>query len=345
LHSFTRAVSTRLARDLRKHDVGLVFTYHTPTVSCQRGTLLRWGRDLCDGTLDVRRCSACTLQSLGIERRASALLGAVPPRLGRTLGRFGLAGGAWTGLRMTDLTRRRFDAFHRFMQSMDRIVVLCRWSADLLCRNGVETDKVVISRHGLAQDDAAQTRQQPRQPRMSSDPLRVAFLGRLHPTKGVDTLVHAIRALPEAPLVLDIFGIGADAYADSLRALGSHDPRIRFRTPLATHDVIAALTNYDVVAVPSRWMETGPLVVLEAFAAGTPVVGSRLGGIAELVTDGVDGLLLDADAVLAWTKVLARLIRDVELLQRLRAGIRPPRRMDTVAAEMLGLYHDLKPAA
>jgi glycosyltransferase involved in cell wall biosynthesis len=92
-------------------------------------------------------------------------------------------------------------------------------------------------------------------------------------------------------------------------------------------------------------METGPLVVLEAFAAGVPVIGSRLGGIAELVDHGIDGLLVETESVPAWTDVLAQLLQDADLLPRLRAGIRPPRRMSTVADEMLALYHELRPAA
>ena len=56
--------------------------------------------------------------------------------------------------------------------------------------------------------------------------------------------------------------------------------------------VIDRLSRYHVVAVPSQWMETGPLVILESFAAGVPVIGSALGGIADKVDDGVSGLLL-----------------------------------------------------
>ena len=59
----------------------------------------------------------------------------------------------------------------------------------------------------------------------------------------------------------------------------------------------AFLSRIDVLAVPSQWLETGPLVVLEAFAAGTPVIGSDLGGIRELVSDGRDGLLVPHDDV------------------------------------------------
>jgi len=82
-------------------------------------------------------------------------------------------------------------------------------------------------------------------------------------------------------------------------------------------------------------------VVLEAFAAGVPVLGSRLGGIAELVREDVDGILVEPASVAAWTAALQALAADPERCMRLRGGIRPPRTMTTVAAEMAALYQRL----
>jgi glycosyltransferase involved in cell wall biosynthesis len=101
----------------------------------------------------------------------------------------------------------------------------------------------------------------------------------------------------------------------------------------------------DFVVVPSRWLETGPLVVLEAFAAGTPVLGARLGGIAELVSDDVDGVLVAPDDAPAWALTLASLANDPTRVARLRAGVRPPRTMDEVGCEMALLYRSMLPNA
>ena len=70
--------------------------------------------------------------------------------------------------------------------------------------------------------------------------------------------------------------------------------RIRWLEPVKPEKVVETIGKYDALVVPSVCLETGPLVVLEAFAAGVPVIGSRLGGIAEMVRDGVDGLLFEA---------------------------------------------------
>ena len=95
---------------------------------------------------------------------------------------------------------------------------------------------------------------------------------------------------------------------------------------------------YDFVAIPSRWLETGPLVALEAFAAGTPVLGARLGGIAELVSDEIDGVLVPPNDPIAWRDVIACLAYDRERVARLRAGVRQPRTINDVARDMIVLY-------
>jgi glycosyltransferase involved in cell wall biosynthesis len=88
-------------------------------------------------------------------------------------------------------------------------------------------------------------------------------------------------------------------------------------------------------------METGPLVVLEAFAARVPVIGSALGGIAERVHDGVDGILVPPGDPRALARAIARLARDPDRVARLRQGIGPVRSADEVADETRRLYSEV----
>jgi glycosyltransferase involved in cell wall biosynthesis len=341
LHAFTSGVSLRLAREARRRGLRVVFTYHTPTVSCPRGTLLHWGRAVCDGRLDVHTCARCVLHGVGAGKPASALLGGLPPDAGRLIGRIGLSGGVWTALRMTELIELRQAAFLSLMREVDHTVVVCGWARDLLLRNGVPADKITVSRHGLAQRSVRHSAPCVGRP-PTLRPLRVAFVGRLHPSKGVDLLVNAVRGLPGAPLELHLYGVAQGqagvACQANLEQLAAGDDRILFASPMPNEDVVERLQDYDVVAVPSRVLETGPLVVLEAFAAGVPVVGSGLGGIAELVQHDVNGLLVPADSLEGWRRAFRRLLDEPELLTRLRAGVRPPRSMDAVARDMEAVY-------
>jgi glycosyltransferase involved in cell wall biosynthesis len=342
LHALTRGVSLRLVREAKQRRLRVAFTYHTPTVSCQRGTLLRWGRELCDGRLDRTRCAGCTLHGLGLRTVESRMLGAMPPFVGRMVGWTGVSGGSWTALRMPDLIQRRHAAVRALLAEVDAVVVLCQWAKDLLLRNGVPPSKITLSRHGLPQ--ALPSPEHP-QVDVAESPLRVAFLGRFEQVKGPDILVRALREMHGAPIQLDVYGVvrpgTSIGYARSVRELAGTDPRIRFLPAVASDRVTSLLRGYHLLAVPSRWLETGPLVVLEAFAAGTPVVGSNLGGIAELVRDSEDGILVECESIRAWQEVLGRLCEDRRALERLREGVQQPRGIDLVADEMMILYEGL----
>jgi glycosyltransferase involved in cell wall biosynthesis len=103
------------------------------------------------------------------------------------------------------------------------------------------------------------------------------------------------------------------------------------------------MAEYDLVAIPSRLLETGPLVALEAFAAGVPVLGADLGGIAELVRSGIDGFLVPPDDAAAWAAAIARFAKDPHLVREMRAKIAPPRSMEAVVEEMSKVYSAVVP--
>jgi len=98
------------------------------------------------------------------------------------------------------------------------------------------------------------------------------------------------------------------------------------------------LAGVDVLVVPSIWLENAPLVISEAFLAGVPVVGSNIGGIAEMVAHDVNGLLFEPGNSRALRDNLQRLVDEPDLLPRLRAGIPPVRSLRDDAACTHDLY-------
>jgi len=339
LHAFTRGASLRSVREAKRRGIKVVFTYHTPTVSCQRGTLLRWGSEVCDGKLDLHTCSACALHSHGLGRAPALALSRVPKVIGQMAGAVGLSGGGWTALRMTELVDLRHSAFRALMREVDQVVALCQWVKDLLSRNGVPAEKIVVSRHGLPhRAEASDAEDMP----VADRPLRIAFLGRLDHTKGADILIRALQSLPGAAVELHLYGIvqstAGTQYLEQLKRLAGNDLRISFLPPVPSDRIVSLLRSYHLLAVPSRWLETGPLVVLESFAAGTPVIGSNLGGVAELVEHEVNGLLIETDSVEGWSQAIQRCCEDKTLQGMLRRGICPPRGVAVVAQEMRLLY-------
>ena len=306
LHAHTRAISVKLVDKIKARKIPVVFTYHTPTVTCQRGTMLRWGRSECDGFMDPVSCSACCLQGKGLPRLISEGIARLPLPLVKGLGKMGLRGGAWTALRMRELVTLKHKTTHSFLQSIDHIVAVCQWVQKVLLRNSIPPNKITLCRQGLSH-------QLPENPpcstsKVANEVFRLVYLGRLDPTKGVDLLIKALALMPDNAVSLDIYGIsqgeGGKAYETQLSQLAKIDTRIHFFAPIPGDKILETLEQYDALVVPSRWMETGPLVVLEAFAAGISIIGSHFGGISELIQDGVNGVLVRNPTPEEWAKAI-----------------------------------------
>lgn len=340
LHAFTRGASLRIVREAKRRGLPVVFSYHTPTVSCLRGTLLRWGSEICDGVLEVNACAQCALHGHGLNRIGSVLAGSLPSGVGRALGVFRASGGAWTAARMTELVTLRHNAFRSLVSEVDHIVALCRWVKELLVRNNVPEDKITLSYQGL--DPIMQVPLARPAHCTGKRPLRIAFLGRLDTTKGAHILIEALKRRPALEVLLGVMGIAQGEagrqYLRRLQSIADGDDRVKFCPPIPPFDVIERLSDYDLLAVPSQVLETGPRVVLEAFTAGIPVIGSNLGGIAELVRPGIDGLLLDPRSVEGWGEALEAICENRALLPTLRSGIQAPRNIRHVSDDMQFVY-------
>lgn len=123
------------------------------------------------------------------------------------------------------------------------------------------------------------------------------YFGRLIDEKGVDVLLQAAQRAPEVPVV--IVGDGPDR--EKLEQAGQTLDNVRVVGPAWGETLKEWLRGARAVVVPSLWHENFPYVVMQAFAAGKPVIGAERGGIPELIEDGPHGWLFeprDADALM-----------------------------------------------
>jgi glycosyltransferase involved in cell wall biosynthesis len=166
---------------------------------------------------------------------------------------------------------------------------------------------------------------------------RFGYVGSIVPHKGVHHLIEAFSTMP-AHAILDIYGSLRDSpdYVRDLRAR-CHHPGIHFAGELRPEEVPAAMASFDCLIAPSIWQENAPLGVQEAFAAGTPVVASDLGGHRELFEEG-GGLLIPPGDHSALSTVLTRLATEPGLIGQIASGVRPPRTMEQHLAELRSLY-------
>ena len=148
----------------------------------------------------------------------------------------------------------------------------------------------------------------------------VLVAGRLSAEKGIDVAIRAMAALGGA--TLDIAGTGPAEAA--LRTLAEEvaPGRVRFHGLVDKAEVQRLMLAAAVVAVPSRWYENQPMVVLETLARGTPVVGSDLGGMPELIEPGATGDLVPANDPAALAAALRAFVDDPDRAFAMRTRAR-----------------------
>lgn len=155
-------------------------------------------------------------------------------------------------------------------------------------------------------------------------PPRILFVGGNMQRKGLPTLIeaapHVIRAIPEA----EFWIVGRDTAQPDMEALcRQRGVRHAFRFfGLQTQDMLPKLyAQCDIFAMPSLTEAFG-VVFLEAMAAGLPVVGTRVGGIVEIVNDGENGILIQPNEVASLASAIINLLKNKELRERLvNAGL------------------------
>jgi glycosyltransferase involved in cell wall biosynthesis len=280
----------------------VLMTLHDYWLSCPRdGLRLRAELELCT-TMDHAVCARCLRDSPYLVPPAQARLGAAARSagLGGPLHRLNAAAPAVSGTILRLVRRlspapvgleaemdRRAIALRTALRGVDHFLAPTRFALDRALEFGIAADHVEVAPLGAVVERA---RRRPADRRR-----RFGFIGSILPHKGLHVLIEAFRGLHGDDLALDIRGnLRLDAgYASALREAAGGDSRIRFLGAFAEGEQKDALSGIDVLVLPSVWWENSPLTVLEALAAGIPVVASAIGGVPELIQDGVSGLLVE----------------------------------------------------
>lgn len=318
---------------------GMFYTACGYELTCSLIELVRPDGTLCDGRASLHRCLACrrphTPQSEIVYHTVrwlpeSFLLNAVAlwrNSMDRPI----------TLFEMADLLHRRRQFMQSAMTKLKRIVAPSQWSKQVLIRNGVAPDKIVVIHHGVQPEAIGSGEKTP-----TTHGIRFGYIGRITPVKGVDRLIRAFRRLPHgcnASLV--VYGTVADHDRDYFRAcqvLAEGCQSIRFGGPLERPQIVRAFTEIDVLVVPSVWHEVLGIVIQEALANKTPVIAADIGGIPDLVQHNVNGWLYPPFEERALTQALYRCCAEPEQVAAARQRIGPPRIVQDEAQELLALY-------
>jgi glycosyltransferase involved in cell wall biosynthesis len=245
-----------------------------------------------------------------------------------------------------DIEPREFYLRKEFVKShfenVDLFVAPSKFLMDRYLDWGIDPDRIVQEDYGRLPIEPV-----PEAP-TSGRRNRFGFFGQFSHYKGVTVLLRAMTMLAESdPDIrawlhgtnLDIqpqefqdeFNEVLEKAGDNVVMMGRYDDR----------ELPRLMERIDWVVVPSRWWENSPLVIQEAFAHRRPVICSDIGGMAEKVADGVNGLHFRVGDPNSLAKTMSTAVADEGLWENLRSAIPPVHCMAEHTRRLEGIYNDL----
>lgn len=270
-------LSLGILRTARAHGIRSVLTLHDHWGFCLNSTRITTAGALCR---DATRCAEC---------RPDFYLG-----------------------NDTYPVRFRQDYVRWQLGAVDAFVSPSRYLADAYVETGLPADRMHVIANGIETERFADLA-----PPAFQGQLHVLFVGYMGGHKGVPVLLDALTRLPAERLHVDFVGDG-QACADYQQYLHARCPTLscRFWGRLPNERIAERLGRAHVFVLPSVCPENQPVTITEAMASGLPVVASRIGGIPELVDDGVTGHLAEPGDAGALARCLGLYLDDPERIRR-----------------------------
>ncbi len=284
-------LSANLVEIARRRNIPVVITLHDFWFKCNNALLLRYTGEICHDNEGFRACADCATRQ---RRRPGAM--------------------RWL---MARILRGRDRLLRRALDQAQAVIAPSHFLKDQFVRDGyLLAEAMQVVENGI--DTAGVL---PHRERTEGEAVKFAYIGSIAPHKGVHILVQAFNRV-QGPAHLDIYGdLEANpAYVAELRQKIAH-PAISLRGPVARQDIWPVLSEIDILVTPSLWYENSPVIIQEAFAAAVPVIGSDLGGVAEKVQDGVNGLLFPPGDSQGLRMTLQRMVDEPGQIERLRRRV------------------------
>jgi glycosyltransferase involved in cell wall biosynthesis len=167
------------------------------------------------------------------------------------------------------------------VDAIDRFIAVSQFSATRMTVNGIDPGKISVVPNFV---DVAQFTPPTEAGRY------FVYFGRVEESKGVKTLVEAFMTMPDIPLMV----IGEGKLLPVVRELAAQSTNIHFPGFKSGAELYSLVGQSVASILPSEWYENCPMAVLESFALGRPVIGTRIGGIPELISPGEDGEIVES---------------------------------------------------
>lgn len=267
---------------LKVNKVPVFYTAHDYVTVCPGYLMLDGGGRVCDACLGDGRYRHCIERRCVKGSRAKSALAAM---------------------------EASFNRAHKSNQRIDKVIAPSRYMRSKLIEGGWPENKVIFLQN-FADDAILKRASNVGTDLTDRENPYLLFFGRLSVEKGVDTLLRAFDAtLPSLPQDMRLVVVGDGPDADEVKAIAS-SVGCASRIEFAGYQTGEALQTYvekaSLAISSSRWRENMPYSIVEAFAAGTPVIGTNIGGIPELVDEGKTGFICEPGDVPSMADAISR---------------------------------------
>ena len=267
---------------LRENKVPVFYTAHDYVTVCPGYLMLDGDGRVCDACLEDGHYRHCIERRCVKGSRAKSALAAM---------------------------EASFNRAHKSNQWIDKVIAPSRFMRSKLIEGGWSEGKVVFLQN-FADDAILDRAANAGADATDRENPYLLFFGRLSVEKGVDTLLRAFdAALPSLPQNMRLVVVGDGPDSADFKALASSlgcASRIEFAGYQTGGALQAYVERASLAIASSRWRENMPYSIVEAFAAGTPVVGTDIGGIPELVDEGKTGFICDPGDVQSMADAISR---------------------------------------
>jgi glycosyltransferase involved in cell wall biosynthesis len=237
------------------------------------------------------------------------------------------------------LKNRAYEQLQRFVfRRFDAIVVVSRLQADQLRASGVPAHRLHVVPNALAAHSSPLSRDDARRALgLPSEGLLAGWVGRVSREKGIDVFIDALASIGEPTIGGVILGDGPERAPESARAEALAPGRFRWLGPVP--DAAKYFAAFDLFVLSSR-TEGLPMVMLEAMAAGTPVVATSVGGIPDLVSPA-EGMLVPSEDPTALAGAIRATVLDRDAAAARASAARARQRAQFDVASWSARYEEI----
>jgi glycosyltransferase involved in cell wall biosynthesis len=224
--------------------------------------------------------------------------------------------------------QKHLNYMQEILKFIDIFLVPSHTLRHYFIEQGIAKEKLIFSKYGFNTDKITYRKRL----YSKTSSINFGFMGRIIPTKGIHILTEVFKVVDAN---LSIYG-----KVGSQKRFLEQD-NIQFKGAYDNNNINQILDEIDVLIVPSTWLENSPLVIQEAFLAGIPVITSNIGGMKELIIEGVNGFLFEVGNIQSLQNCVVKIINNPELLNDLSVSRHNVRSIEDDANFVYDIYKDI----